>query len=172
MSRLLWPLVLLGACGTTTDDRPLTVQYITEAILAPSCGAAQCHSTFAGNRFDIFDTVIGSRSSIVDNGLIVLDSQQYDPNTPQNAVLIQWLTQTDPQGLGIGRMPYDAPMPNEDVRLLEKWIQGGAKGAQCDPNLNNGMACNNTTLMKCGPDWNFSTVVQACPTSCSGGVCQ
>src|SRR5262249_53582049 len=30
-------------------------------------------------------------------------------------------------GMGIGRMPYDAPLPNEDIYLLERWITGKTK---------------------------------------------
>src|SRR5690242_19196430 len=100
-------LALLVACGTT-DDRPLTVEYVTGAVLGPTCGGAQCHSTFAANQTDIFDTVEGARSSLVRNGLIRFDSKpHYDPGDARNADLIQWITETDPKGLGIGRMPWD-----------------------------------------------------------------
>ena len=175
MVRRALVLALLAACGTTTDDRPRTVEYITEAILAPTCGAAECHSSFAQNRNDVFDTVKAARRSLVDNGLIVFDSPSYDPANPDNAQLIVWITQTDPNGLGIGRMPYDAPMPNEDVNLLKKYIREGAPGAQCDPDntLSNsaGYACNNRSVYKCTADWNFGELVQTCAGDCVGGVC-
>ena len=170
--RLACFALLVAACGTTNDDRPLTVQYVTAAVLGPTCGAAQCHSTFAANDADIFDTVEGTRSSLVRNGLVRLDSlPQYDPSNPGGADLITWVTQIDPFGLGIGRMPWDAPMPNEDISYLEKWIAAGAPGAQCDPGANGGMACNNKDLVQCKSDWNFGPTIMTCPNNCVSGAC-
>src|SRR6266850_3435086 len=95
---VLFALLIAAACGTT-DDRPLTVQYVTAGVLGPTCGAAQCHSTFAANQTDIFDTVDGTRSSLIRNGLITFDSAlRYDPSNPVGSNLIQWVTQVDPLG--------------------------------------------------------------------------
>lgn len=177
MKCLAYLAVALAACGV--DNRPKTIEYATEAVLAPSCGAAQCHSTFSGNLNDIFDTVAGTRASLVRNGLIVFDSTQYDPGNPQNALLIQWLTQTDPLNAGVGRMPYDAPMPQEDIRFLEQFIAAKAPGAQCDPDptasdYNAGYACDDYLLTRC-LDWSFGPVVHSCTgpneTGCAAGVC-
>ena len=164
----------LAACGTTTDDRPRTIEYVTEAILAPTCGQPQCHSTFRQARGDVFDTVAMARRSLIVNGLISFDSiPQYDPAKPEKAQLIQWITQTDPLGLGIGRMPYDSPMPNEDVNFLELYIKEGAPGAQCDPDLNlAGYACNNRAVYKCNADWTFGDFIKDCPDDCVAGECQ
>jgi hypothetical protein len=170
MQRVFCALIALAACGTDNDDRPLTIQYVTETILAPTCGAAQCHSQFTQAKGDIFDTVEAARRSLVDNGLIQFDSVAYDPATPKQATLILWLTETDPLGLGIGRMPYDAPMPNADILFLEKWISKGAPGAQCDPELGN--ACNNKDLVQCNPDWTFGPLVMSCPVDCIAGACR
>ena len=173
MVRRALVLALLAACGTTKDDRPRTIGYITEAILAPTCGGAECHSTFTQNRGDIFDTVAGARASLVHN-LLSFDSTQYDPANPDNSGLIIWITQTDPLGLGIGRMPYDAPMPNADVNFLKEYIREEAPGAQCDPA--NMYSCNNFELETCGDDWNFKDQVIDCAgtgngSGCSGGQC-
>jgi len=172
MVRLAWVLPLVAACGTTTDDRPRTIEYVTEAVLAPTCGAANCHSSFAQQRGDVFDTVEASRRSLVVNGLISFDSVQYDPADPDNAGLIIWISQTDPLGLGIGRMPLDAPMPNADVSFLKQYIKEGAPGAQCNPDANDGMACNNHTVYTCTKDWNFGDQVAVCPGDCISGKCQ
>jgi hypothetical protein len=173
MHRLACGLALLIAgCGVSTDERPLTVEYVTYAILSPTCGAAPCHSSFRQARGDVFDTIAGVRYSLVDNGLIKFDSPVYDPAKPGNSQLIQWLTKTDPLGLGIGRMPYDAPMPNEDIKFLEDWIGAGAPGAQCDPDANNGFACNDKDQVRCGPDWVFGEVTQSCPNECVNGGCR
>lgn len=221
MARCVWIAlslaVTVAGCGTVEDNRPLDAQYLTAAILAPTCGAAECHSTFAqagpaGNGY-VFDTLVGMRKTIVDNGLVVLDSNQFDPAAPEGSVLIAWLTKTDPLGLGIGRMPYDAPMPNEDIHFIESWIRGPvsetsdgatcstsipcltpgatckipdgaatgtcvtttykspAKGAQCNPKSNQGLACINKALYQCGPDWNVTTKIMDCAGDCAAGAC-
>jgi hypothetical protein len=164
-------IIALAACSTN-DDRPLTVEYLTAAVLQPSCGAAQCHSTFAANQTLIFDTVGGTRSSLIKEGLIRFDSKlRYDPANPVQADLIQWVTQTDPLNKGIGRMPWDAPMANEDILYLEQYIQASAPGAQCDPGANGGLACNNRTVVGCRSDWNFGAPVMTCPSNCASGAC-
>jgi hypothetical protein len=170
MVRLALVLALASAaCGTTKDDRPRTIEYVSQAVLAPNCGDAQCHSTFRQSRGDIFDTVAGTRASLVDNGLILFDSVQYDPATPADADLIHWITQIDPDGLGIGRMPYDHPLPNEDVSFLEEYIREGAPGAQCDPARP--LSCNNTTLSTCDKSWNFKDPVIDCVGTGNGSAC-
>ena len=127
MARFVWTALVasaIGACGTNVDDRSLDAQFVTEAILAPTCGAAECHSTFTEQKTDVFDTVVGMRESVIKNGLVVIDSSQFDPQDPDSAQLIVWMTKNDPLGAGIGRMPLDAPMPFEDISLLKEWIRG------------------------------------------------
>ena len=125
MVRFVLLALLVAACGVSDDREFQDARYITEAILAPTCGRAECHSTFVQSRGDVFDTLVGMRASIVHgNGLVEIDSVQFDPADPANAALIQWVTKIDPFGLGIGRMPFDSVMPNSDVELLEKWITG------------------------------------------------
>ncbi|HEY5951458.1 MAG TPA: hypothetical protein VIV40_38455 [Kofleriaceae bacterium] len=173
MHRLAWlPLLLAAACGTTTDDRPLELDYLTQAIFAPTCGATQCHSSFTQARNVVLDTPEAVRSSLLDNGLIRFDSTSYDPDSPNQADLITWITDTDPFGLGIGRMPYDAPMPNKDVLLLKEWIAAQAPGAQCNPDVGGGMACNNKEVVQCNADWTFGTRVQLCSGDCVQGTCR
>lgn len=186
MRSLAYLAVALAACGV--DNRPKTIEYVTEAVLAPSCGAAQCHSTFSGNLGDIFDTVAGARASLVRNGLIQFDTNQYDPGAPKNANLIHWLTDTDPFSAGVGRMPYDAPMPEEDIRFLVEFIAAEAPGAECDPDAPTtikqtggsatatatGYSCDNFAIKTC-ENWNFGPVVHECigpnESGCQGGQC-
>ncbi|CAN5301801.1 hypothetical protein BH11MYX1_BH11MYX1_11300 [soil metagenome] len=113
-----------SACGTTDDNRPPEAQYVTAAILAPACGAAECHSTFAQTNGYVFDTLVGMRKTIVDHKLVQLDSLQFDPAAPQRSNLVRWLTEIDPLGRGKGRMPQDAPLANEDIHFIERWITG------------------------------------------------
>ena len=173
MHRLVWaPLLCLAACGETTDDRPLELEYLTQAIFAPTCGATQCHSSFKQAANYVFDTPEAARETLVGSGLINFNSDKYDPDTPNNANLIVWITEIDPFGRGIGRMPFDAPMQNKDVLLLKEWISAQAPGAQCDPGANSGHACNNKEVVQCNADWTFGTRVQLCSGDCVGGTCR
>jgi hypothetical protein len=112
------------------------------------------------------------RQGLLDNGLIQFNSTKYDPDDADQADLIIWITETDPFGLGVGRMPLDAPMPNKDVLLLEEWIAAEAPGAQCNPNLNEGRACNNKEVVQCNANWTFGARVQLCTGDCVLGVCR
>lgn len=173
MHRVVWvPLVLLvAACGTDEDDRPLELDYLTAAIFAPSCGSTQCHSQFAMESDVVLDTPESVRRTLIGGGLVQFDSGQYDPDNPDQSGLIIWITQIDPFGRGIGRMPFDAPMPNKDVLLLKEWISVGAPGAQCNPALNDGKACNNKEVVQCNADWTFGARVSVCSGECVQGRC-
>ena len=171
MHRLVLAPLLFAACGSETDDRPLELEYLTQAIFAPSCGATQCHSSFRQAANDVFDTPEGVRASLVDHGLIRFDSTKYDPDDPNNADLMIWITQTDPFAAGIGRMPFDAPLPNKDVLLLKEWISVQAPGAQCNPELYGGNACNNNEVVACNTDWTFGARVMLCSNGCTLGMC-
>jgi len=171
MNRLVWStLFVLAACGSQ-DDRPLELEYLTQAIFAPSCGPAQCHSTFKQEANNVFDTPEGVRRSLVENGLVRLGSTKYDPDDAANAELIIWITETDPFGLGKGRMPNDAPLPNQDVYLLREWIEHETPGAQCNPEANDGKACDNKVVVQCNADWTFGTRVMVCTGDCEQGKC-
>ena len=113
-------MLALAACGTTNDDRPKTLDYITVAILAPSCGAAQCHSSFRRSRDYAFDTVAESRDSISTYQLVV-------PGDPEASLLYQVLVSPGGDG-NTKRMPYDQPLSDIDVELIHAWILGGASG--------------------------------------------
>ncbi len=131
-------LLASSACGTETDDRPPTLAYVTEAILAPTCGKAECHSSFTQEVGDVFDTVSATRKTIVPYAMVVYT------DTPTDAYLVQTITVGAPsvQGGNVNdliRMPYDAPMPDYDINLIKAWIATGAPGgsgpvgAQCVP---------------------------------------
>lgn len=172
-------LVLFTACGET-DDRPLELDYLTQAIFAPSCGTTQCHSTYVQAGTNIFDTPEGVRSSLVGNGLLRFDSPHFDPADPADSDLIHWMTDIDPFEAGIGRMPYDAPIPNVDVLLIKEWISKGAPGAECDPELGTGCwrDTSSTTASsfysgQCNADWTIDTsTLIRCNNGCIQGMCQ
>lgn len=185
--------VLGASCGTLEDEgiyctdaeleagdpkcgRPLELEYITVAILAPSCGQAQCHSRFrqAGG-LSFSNPEDARRSLVLPNAapLLSFTSEKFDPlSTGGPPNLIRWVTEIDPFGTGIGRMPFDAPLPNRDIDLLEVWIRapraavdsngntivapgGSARGAQCNPELFGGFACRGTEKVRCNSDGNF-----------------
>ncbi len=173
MHRLAYLALLCGACGV--DNRPLTIEYVTETVLAPNCGAAQCHSAFSANYSDVFDTVEGARATIVNNQLLSFDSASldppaYDPANPSQAHLIRTITVGAIPA--IGRMPWDAPLPEQDIELLERWIAAKAPGAQCNPV--DDLACDDDLLKSCN-DWNFGGVIEDCAAQgkhCAAGACQ
>lgn len=183
MKRLvLFGALLAGACGTTTDDRPRTLAYITDTILAPTCASAECHSAFKRQVGDEFDTVDAARRSIVGNGLVLPD----DAADPAGSLLIQSLTVGAPSilspGSGNVRMPYDAPMPDADIALIEAWIADHAPGAQCLVDtqghacifMHDGAGKTVSQLVQCSADGNKDSVIMTCPVSCTvtNGVAQ
>lgn len=103
--------LLLAACAQTDNDRPRTIQYITEAILQPSCAQDVCHSSFTRAKGYAFDTVAATRASLRP----VVDKQ-----APESSILYLALTRT------IKRMPYDAPLPQKDIDLIFEWLTSGA----------------------------------------------
>jgi hypothetical protein len=103
----------LAGCAQTDNDRPATVEYITEAILQPSCSQYNCHSSFSKAKGYAFDTVAISRQSL---SMIVV------PQDVEASLLHTVLTRT------IKRMPYDSPLPDKDIDLIAKWIMDGAVG--------------------------------------------
>ena len=85
------------------------------AILAPSCGNAQCHSTFRQADGLAFDTVAAAKDSIEDGGLVV-------PGDGETSQLHIVLRRT------VDRMPYDQPLPEPDIQFIKTWIDNGADG--------------------------------------------
>src|SRR5882762_7212650 len=115
MQRLVFVAVAvaLAACGQATDDRPTSLEYITDAILVPNCANAQCHSAFkhAGipnSEGYAFDTVDNSRAACTTGGLVAVGD-------PEGSYLITVLTR--PGANKAARMPYDEPLPDVDIEL-------------------------------------------------------
>jgi hypothetical protein len=100
---------LLAACGDEVDDRPLTIEYITVAILAPSCGTVSCHSTSAETENLVLETIEGVQEAI-DDGLIV-------PGRPELSTVLLYMKGIEEQ------MPPEGPLPDKDIDLIERWIE-------------------------------------------------
>jgi hypothetical protein len=110
----------LAACGVEVDDRPATLPYIVETILKPSCGQAQCHSATTraglGGAVYVFDSVAATRDSI-NVGQLVVPYDSEDSYVVTNALLATK-----------NRMPLDAPLADDDIKLIRRWIDAGAPG--------------------------------------------
>lgn len=189
--------VVSAACGSLEDERPLctkdsdesecgrplTVEYLTLAILAPSCGQTQCHSKFRQAGGLVFDNPHDARKSMLTPGsgpLLQFTSEQFDPLDSGRSNLIQWLLPLNSVNKDTGRMPFDAALPSIDIQLLQVWIRqapedetetpiesgASARGAQCDPDLYDGLACNGDDLVRCNDDFNFGEPVMTCTTEC------
>jgi hypothetical protein len=118
MVRAMYRLALVAAvaaaaCTQSENNRPATLEYITYAILQPSCAQHVCHSSFRMEKGFAFDTLELSRRAL--EGLVI-------PGDPDNSFLINVLKRT------VLRMPYDAPLPDKDIELIETWIAMGAPG--------------------------------------------
>jgi hypothetical protein len=173
-----------AGCGGE-DNRPLELEYLTEAIFAPACGATQCHSTFRQAEGFVFDTPDAVRRSLLvtetgGTNLLRFDYERPDPSFSFGSRLIELISLTVPfpESPELPRMPLDAPMPNKDIELLRLWIKdpasgapfgvgGHGLGAQCEPDLNpHGYACDRDRVVTCGDDWNFGDTLTVCPRGC------
>jgi len=106
--------VASAACSQTDNDRPATLQYITEAILQPNCAQDVCHSSYSRTKGYAFDTVAAAKQSLQIPGLV-------NPDEPDSSLLYTVLIRQ------VKRMPYDAPLPQKDIDLILRWIEGSAK---------------------------------------------
>jgi hypothetical protein len=124
-------LVLLGvlAACATTDDRPQNLPYITEAILAPNCAGAECHSQLRRSSGYVFDTVAHAQASLAgpadSTSRALIAPCAATPCPPGDSLLIRYITTKDSFG---NRMPLDHPLENIDIDLIANWIEDGAVG--------------------------------------------
>jgi hypothetical protein len=114
-------LIALAACGADTDTRPETADYIIEAILAPRCGRAACHSTDTREHGYAFDTIAAGIASMKssDHGRALVV-----PGSPEQSELVTVLTDSN------GPMPPDSPLPQADIDLITRWVADGAEGLE------------------------------------------
>ncbi|MEO8845503.1 MAG: hypothetical protein ABI591_25165 [Kofleriaceae bacterium] len=103
-------LIVLVACGTD-DPRPATLDVIATEILAPACGAPQCHSTSTLQSGYAFDTLAAAKLS--------LQSLQSGGGRGHRSLM---------EELSTRRMPPDAPVDDADLKLIETWIAAGSPG--------------------------------------------
>ena len=175
MHRSIWriwlPVIALAACGTEIDQRPRSVQYITEAILAPNCGNAQCHSSFRNAYGYTFDTVEKSRQSLLGSliGGITLNTRDEPQGDGESSFLFSVLTRS------VNRMPYDQPLADADIDLIVRWIDFGAPGAQCNRTQEGPTVCVGRKLVECKESFDYGAVIEDCAVTgknCMMGMCR
>jgi hypothetical protein len=132
------------ACGDGVDDREPAWDYISPAITQPACASSSCHSRAAAAAgLDFSDPERGYKSLtslwvwIVDpsgtkeanckeaHGTVVCQRAFRPlvvPFNPSQSRLVNML-----RARGATRMPPDRPLPEADIRLIERWILRGAK---------------------------------------------
>lgn len=160
-------LALVAACGSETDDRPATLQFITENILKPACANAECHSSFKNEQRYSFSTVDDARRTFQqDPGLSDLDNI----NTDQQALILNLTQETETAP----RMPYDQPLPNADIALISAWLDSGLPGI-CSPGKTTACAGEKTVLPCSGDAYDLAHLVKTTcdgDTKCVDGACQ
>lgn len=103
-------LALAASCGTETDDRPATAEYISTAITRPSCGTAACHSSATARNGVILDT---------QHGLCCATYLGF------------YVTGKDDEGRAFDpRMPLDSPLPDRDINLILGWEDDDRPGCE------------------------------------------
>jgi len=138
MNVKMWLCVLLIAgcdvSSDTTDDRPATFEFITQAILKPSCGQAECHSAMKAEKGDVFDSVAGARTTLtVTHTDLVFKCEQLEPaetfpcgdDALNLSYLYKVIDDRDNEG---DRMPLDQALSNKDIVLIREWIRDDAPG--------------------------------------------
>jgi len=156
LARVSW-LVLLGGIGGlgamsgcgSTDNRAPAWEYISPVIFEPNCATSSCHSraaAVAGLDFSDPDRGYTSLTAlwvwIVDpdgtlaegckpmDGKVFCQRQHRPLVTPfdpaESRVVNMLRAQNAP------RMPPDCPLPEADIRLVERWILNGARKSATD----------------------------------------
>jgi hypothetical protein len=135
----------LTGCGQV-DDRPAEWAFISPAIFQPNCATTSCHSPAAAVSGLDFSTADNGYASLTrlwvyvvvppDAGSQGLQSCGVESDTKVCLQQIRPLvTPYDPAGSRVvnmlrardaPRMPPDRPLPEADIRLVERWVLNGA----------------------------------------------
>jgi len=112
----------LVGCGSSNDDRPANWSYISAAIIQPNCATANCHSALSARSGVQLDTIAAGFKALVQPsrpGFFV--APFVVPGDSANSALHHLL-----RGEGTRRMPPDTVLPNDDLTLIDRWIDAGA----------------------------------------------
>jgi len=114
-------MALLPACANESTTRE-TASYIVEAILAPHCAHAGCHTSETRQHDLAFDTIpaaIAAMKSVDKRAALVT------PGASASSELYTILLYGSS-----GIMPPDAPLAQADIDLIQHWIDDGAEGLE------------------------------------------
>jgi hypothetical protein len=106
-------LAAMSACSVDDYERPVTVEYINETILKPSCGTVNCHSALGKTKGYIFGEIEQTKETL---RILVTPG-----DAQQSALIAVMRRQFEPMP------PIDA-VNDVDLELIESWINNGAKG--------------------------------------------
>ncbi len=136
---LLCALPIVAGCNVandTGDDRPATFEFVTEAILKPSCGTAECHSAMKRAQGYAFDSLDGARKAFkTETPDLVFTCSQLSPpeafpcnnDALNKSRLYKVIDDVDSKG---NRMPLDQALSNKDIVLIRTWLQDDAPGLE------------------------------------------
>ncbi len=130
--RFLAVATALG-CGGVDDERDPVWGYISPMIIQPNCATSSCHSKGAAVAGLDLSTAAAGWDSL---RKLHLPEYRVQPSDPQPPPLPRPLvTPSNPEqsrvvnmlrASGARRMPPDRPLPEADIRLIERWILNGA----------------------------------------------
>lgn len=111
--------------GVSCDPDSVYFQNDVFPILISGCAKSGCHDAASAEE----DVILTSFQSIINTGEIV-------PGDPSESKLYEAITENDPEK----RMPPppNAPLTTEQILIIRKWIEQGAKNnyctSECDTN--------------------------------------
>lgn len=113
---------LLAGCGDELSDIPTTDQLQSQ-IFTPRCATAGCHTSDAMQgglslEAPVRAKLVGVESSQVTRPLV-------DPGNPGNSYLMDKVRGTMTAG-GTMIMPPSGSLSDEDIALIQQWIEAGA----------------------------------------------
>jgi len=151
-------LVATTAAGCGEPDYTLARWgYLSPTVFQPTCATPSCHSPAAAVSGLDFSTSESGYKSLTGLWTWIVVSPDGGtapagvPCAPQNGALVcqemlrPLVTPYDPAGSRLvnvlrardaPRMPPDRPLPDAEIKLVERWILNGAceTGVGCDPN--------------------------------------
>ncbi len=137
--------MLAGGCNQV-DVRPAEWAYISPAIFQSNCATASCHSPAASVSGLDFSSPENGYASLTGLDVVIIPFPDGGgtsnlptcppPNQTQLCERRPLVTPYDPAGSRVvnmlrardaPRMPPDRPLPEDDIRLVERWILNGAR---------------------------------------------
>lgn len=130
--RLVLALALLGSAAAcdTPDERPAAWSYVYPALLLPACTTSSCHSNASAAAGLDLSTAAAAYSYLLGRACDAPPNPEdaygnyVIPFQPERSRLLYLL-----RGDRTTIMPPDAPLPESEIAIVERWI---LEGAPCD----------------------------------------